>query len=367
MIFIAGISIALFISALLLVKKDKSESDKLLFLWMILNAIHIALFYLFYTDVIYDYPYLLGLKFPLPLLHGVLLYYYVSSVTNQFPKNKAVVLSHLIPSIITIIYLIPFMLLPAEQKIEIFKNGGKSYAVFQKVLLISVFLSGIIYVIWSSLILSKHKERIRNQFSNIEEINLKWLQFLIYGLGVIWILVIFTQNDFLIFIGVSVFVILVGFFGIQQKNIFGAKEIEAKIIKNPNSKKELVTKEKYVNSGLSEEKEEKYYERLSKLVVEEKVYTNSELSLSDLASKLDIHPNYLSQIINKKESKTFYDFINAYRVEEFKRLIAIPDNQQFTLIAIAYDCGFNSKSSFNRYFKKITEQTPSQYVRSLNS
>lgn len=365
MIFIAGISIALFISALLLVKKDKSTSDIFLFLWMLLNAVHLSFFYLFYSETIFDYPHLLGVQFPFPLLHGVLLYYYVSSVTNQLPKNRSIVFLHLVPTILTFLYLIPFILLPAAQKIEIFKTGGQAYLVFQKILLIAVFLSGIVYVIWSSLLLRKHKKRIRNQFSNIEEINLKWLQFLTYGLGVVWSLVIVTQNDTLIYMGVSVFVILVGFFGIQQKNIFSTKEIGPKI-KEKEVEQEQV-KEKYISSGLSEEKEAEYYENLNNLVTQEKIYTQSELSLSDLASRLEIHPNYLSQIINKKESKTFYDYINAYRVEEFKRLIAISENQQFTLMAVAYDCGFNSKSSFNRYFKKITGQTPSQYVKALKS
>jgi len=374
MLFIAGISIAFFISALLLVKKEKSKSDVFLFLWMILNAVHLSLFYLFYIDAIYDFPYLLGLHFPLPLLHGVMLYYYVSSVTSQFPKKKIIALSHLIPSIITFAYLIHFFVLPSEQKIEIFKNQGSSYLVFQKVLLYGVFLSGITYVIWSSLILQNHKKRIRDQFSNIEEVNLKWLQFLTYGLGVVWSLIILTQNDTLIFIGVSIFVILIGFFGIQQKSIFTSKEVEYKIIEKEIVKTKIVEavspverKEKYVNSGLSDEKAEEYYEKLSNLVNQEKLYLNADLSLNDLASKLEIHPNYISQIINEKENKTFYDYINTYRVNEFKELIAVPKNQQFTLMAVAYDCGFNSKSSFNRYFKKITGQTPSQYVKALKS
>ena len=372
MIFIAGISIALFISSLLLAKKDKSKSDVILFLWMVLNAIHLSFFYLLHTGSIYNYPFLLGVQFPFPLLHGVLLYYYVSCVTNQLPKQKLVVFLHLAPSLITLAYLIPFFLLPPEQKIEIFKNGGKSYMVFQDVLLACVFISGIVYVIWSSLILRKHKKRIRNQFSNLEAINLKWLQFLTYGLGMVWSLIIFSQNDTVIFIGVSIFVILVGFFGVQQKNIFSINEMVPVIAKEEEEEEkeeeeEPIIKEKYIKSGLSTEKAKDYYQRLNKLIVEEKVYTNPELSLSDLASKLDIHPNYLSQIINEKERKTFYDYINAFRVEEFKRLIAIPANQQFTLLALAYDCGFNSKSSFNRYFKKINGQTPSQYVKSLKN
>ena len=374
MIFIAGISIALFISALIFAKKNKSKSDIFLFLWMILNAIHLTFFYLLYSGSIFDYPNLLGLQFPLPLLHGVILYYYVSSVTNQLPKSKISAFTHLIPTLLTLLYLIPFILLPSEQKIEIFKNEGKEYEIFQKVLLIAVFLSGIVYVIWSSLILRKHKKRIRNQFSNIEEINLKWLQFLTYGLGVVWSLVILTQNDNLIFIAVSIFVMLVGFFGIQQKNIFSATEIEYEIIKiqktveiDDSLEKIAIeneaSKEKYTSSGLSEEKADKYYEQLNNIMVREKIFTDSELSLSNLASKLEIHPNYLSQIINEKENKTFYDYINTYRVEEFKKLIAIPENQKFTLMTLAYDCGFNSKSSFNRYFKKITALTPSQYIK----
>ena len=378
MIFIAGISIALFISALLLVKKNKSKSDVFLCLWMILNATHLTFFYLLYSTVIYDYPILLGLQFPLPLLHGVLLYYYVSSSTNQFPKNKFTVFLHLIPTIIVLLYIIPFVTLPPDQKIEVFKSKGKGYEIFQNILLFSVFFSGIFYVIWSNFLLRNHKKRIRSQFSNIEEISLKWLQFLTYGLGIIWSLAILSQNNILISTGVSVFVILIGFFGIQQKNIFSSQEKASSIIPSINSNDEVEqTKirnlednqtyqnesEKYKSSGLSDEKALKYYEKLILAMKQEKVFTNPELSLSDLASKLDIHPNYLSQIINEKENKTFYDFINEYRIEEFKRLILLPENEQFTLMSIAFDCGFNSKSSFNRYFKKITEKTPSQYVK----
>ncbi len=369
MIFIAGISIALFISALLLVKKDKSKSDIILLGWMVLNAFHLLLFYLLYVEVIYDYSFLLGLQFPLPLLHGVMLYYYVASVTNQFPKKKIISLIHLIPTIATLIYLLPFFMLPPEQKIEIFKTGGKDYLVFQEVLVKGIFLSGVVYVIWSNLLLQNHKKRIRNQFSNIEDVNLKWLKFLTYGLGILWSLIIISQNDTLIFIGISIFVILIGFFGIQQKSIFLTKEIEYKIIEKEigTAANEVKVKEKYVSSGLSEQKAATYYDKLNGLIQQEKFYLNADLSLNDLASKLDIHPNYLSEIINKKENKTFYDYINTHRVNEFKKQIAIPKNHQFTLMAIAYDCGFNSKSSFNRHFKKITGKTPSQYAKALKN
>jgi AraC-like DNA-binding protein len=85
------------------------------------------------------------------------------------------------------------------------------------------------------------------------------------------------------------------------------------------------------------------------------------------STKLGVHPNYLSQIINQKEKKNFYDFVNTYRFEEFKKLIAQQKNQQYTLLSLAYDCGFSSKSSFNRYFKKATGQTPSEYTTAVSS
>ena len=371
MIFIAGISIALFISALLLAKKDKSKSDNLLLIWMVIQAIHLSFFYLFNTNQLYQYPFLLGLQFPLPLLHGVFLFYYVSAVTNQYPKKKFTFYLHLIPALIAFIYLIPYMCLPALEKIEIFKNNGKGYETFQSVLIMATFLSGIIYFIWSLLLLAKHKKRIRNQFSTIEEINLNWLRLLIYGLGFVWALVIITQNDSIIYVGVSVFVILIGFFGIQQREIFhNPKPSLEPILKEERivlkkEKKEDTKKEKYAHSGLTDEVAEKQYNQLLYLMNDQKLFKNSELSLSQLAGELDIHPNYLSQIINEKEDKSFYDFVNAFRVEEFKRLITIEENKKFTLLTLAFECGFNSKSSFNRHFKKLTGQTPSVYAKSV--
>ncbi|MGH1335680.1 MAG: helix-turn-helix domain-containing protein [Aureispira sp.] len=367
MIFTAGITIALFIAVLLLVKKEKSNSDLLLCLWMLLYAFHIALFYVLNNNTIYHYPSLLGLHFPLPLLHGVFLYLYVSSVTNQHPIKKVVVFIHLIPTILTFLYLIPFMGLPAAEKIEIFEKEGQGYEMFQFILLIAICISGVYYVWRSNEILKQHQKQILNRFANLEKIDLQWLQFLTYGLGLVWILVIITQKNEVIFLGVSIFVILIGFFGIQQKTIFDSdKEPSKNILTTPPillMEPTPLPKEKYTRSGLSDKEAGEQYQNLITLMQEESYYKESTLSLSQLASKLNIHPNYLSQIINEREGISFYDFVNKFRVEEFKRLVALPDNRQFTLITLAYECGFNSKSSFNRYFKKITGQTPSQYAK----
>ena len=87
---------------------------------------------------------------------------------------------------------------------------------------------------------------------------------------------------------------------------------------------------------------------------------------TDLARRLNTHPNYLSQVINEKEGKNLYDYVNTLRIEEFIKLVSQPHNQNLTLLSLAYECGFNSKSSFNRYFKKTTGQSPSEYLKQLH-
>jgi len=376
MIFIAGITIAVFIEILLLSKKNKSKADKILMFWMFLMAIHLFLFYLSFTEGIYEYPYLLGIDFPLPLLHGVLLYFYVSSMTGQLPKSKGLLALHLIPSLASYLYLASFFMRPAIEKIEVFKNQGAGYEGFMLVLSISISLSGVLYVIWSNVLLGRHKRNILNQFSDIQKVDLKWLQLLTWGMGGIWIIVIFSERGLAIFLALIVFIFLIAFFGIRQGTIvtvvdpFKAEEDKRSIIKKvKTADKEIAaadsSKVKYAKSGLNAVASAKLYSELLGLMNDEMMYQKAELSIGELADRLAVHPNYLSQIINERKGKNFYEFVNAYRIEEFKRLVAIPENQKLTLLSLAYDCGFNSKSSFNRYFKKASGQTPSQYFTSI--
>lgn len=309
-------------------------------------------------------PSLLGLEIPLPLIHGVLLFFYVSAVTNQFPKKAWMVLLHLLPISVGYIYLIPMILSTPEQKIALFNNGFEGYQSFMKYGLILIFLSGIVYVLWCSILLQRHKKNIHNQFSDIEEVSLSWLQFLVYGLGLIWSIVIFTNTDAYIFSGVTVFVILIGFFGVQQRSIFVSQEAVLSP-KEDNPPEALAEKPKYARSGLKDELADDIYRKLLHLFTHDEYYKRNELSLNELATELNTPSNYLSQIINEQEGKNFYDFVNAFRLEEFKQLIKNQKNEEFTLLALAYEAGFNSKSSFNRYFKKQTGQTPSEYVKSV--
>jgi AraC-like DNA-binding protein len=317
-----------------------------------LISVHLFLFYIWFTEDIFRFPFLLGVGQPLPLLHGVLLYFYVGSVTKQLPEKRYLLLFHFLPVVLIYSYLVTFFILPADQKIEVYRNQGAGYEWYNIIRSYAIAFSGIFYVVWSAVLLRRHKNNIRDQYSDLEKVDLHWLRILTLGMGGIWFLVVVIGRDILIFTGVVIFVFLIGFFGVRQAEIFAQSPL-------PPEGEEI--RKKYPKSGLSEEVSGELHRELKRLMTEDALYKKRDLSINDLASKLGVHPNYLSQTINQKEKKNYYDFVNTYRIEEFKRLIERQKNQQFTLLSLAYECGFSSKTSFNRYFKKATGQTPSQY------
>ena len=110
---------------------------------------------------------------------------------------------------------------------------------------------------------------------------------------------------------------------------------------------------------------EELKEKLISLMTFQKPYLDSGLTLNKLSDLLLVSNHNLSEVINSKLGKTYYDFINEYRVEEFKKRLADSSNQNYNLISIAFDSGFNSKTSFNTIFKRTTGQTPSEFRKSL--
>jgi ligand-binding sensor domain-containing protein/AraC-like DNA-binding protein len=127
------------------------------------------------------------------------------------------------------------------------------------------------------------------------------------------------------------------------------------------TKKRLAKEEKYKSSTLNHHKSRTYLNRLLKIMEEEKPYLDPELSLQTLAKRMEITKEDLSQVINEQLDRNFKNFINEYRIEEAKKKLLDPKEDQFVLMKIAFDVGFNSKSVFNASFKKFTGMSPSQY------
>ena len=121
---------------------------------------------------------------------------------------------------------------------------------------------------------------------------------------------------------------------------------------------------KYQRSGLKPDALNQHHQKLLEFMDTKKPYLEPKLNLGDLAKQLEISPNQLSQVINQKEQANFHDFVNRYRIEEF--INQAKQNRQYSLLAIALDSGFNSKSSFNSVFKKQKGMTPSAFIAKNN-
>ncbi len=161
--------------------------------------------------------------------------------------------------------------------------------------------------------------------------------------------------EYIIYLIIIGFVFYIGYYGIKHENIFTNNPQ----IENSGDKESEPT-EKYKNSGIKTEVASKLHDNLLKIMAEQKPYLNPKLSLAGLARQLEISTNQLSQVINQQGQVNFHDFVNEYRVEEF--IQNAKKNKNFSLLALALDSGFNSKSSFNTIFKKQKGGTPSQYL-----
>ena len=408
MFYLAGIFITVFLAIILWSKKGKTIADSVLATWLCVMGFHLFLYYLHITGEIYKHTYLLGIQIPMPLLHGPFLYIYTVTVAqekNVFSKRH---LLHFVPAAIAWAALTQYFLMPAAKKIMVYKHNGAGYEVYMQSVFIAFTISGFAYVLASIYQLKQYRKRIADEFSNTEKINLNWLRYLIYSILLIWVIILLGGGDATIYGVVVVFVSLLGYFGIKHMGIFTYRQqlvtnigqlpvskispgvssstteteggfqersldgASTNIKKEPLVSEELVMVEqatvrtKYEKSGLQKQTAEKIHGRLTQLMQTQKLFKQEELSLALLSQQLNVHPNHLSQVINTYENKSFYDYINSLRIEEFKSLALLPENSRYTLLSLAFECGFNSKTSFNRNFKKITGQSPSAFLKEMN-
>jgi len=159
-----------------------------------------------------------------------------------------------------------------------------------------------------------------------------------------------------------------GYCGIKQQLIYYTKVQEIDDSNALNIRKTRKSHENsYKKSNLQPNAMEAIHKQLSGCMQKDKLYLNPTLSLADLSETMNIPAHHITQTLNEYAKVNFYDFVNGFRVEAFKCKIKSGDALNFSLLGIALDCGFNSKSSFNRIFKNFTGQSPSEYKNSNSS
>lgn len=372
--FIIGIFLAFFLQFLLFAKKGKTLSDKILGIWMFVIGLHLFGYYIYNLGYWERFPHLIGVTHPIPLLHGPLLYLYVVFSLRRDQQFHFKEYAHFVPIVIAYLYMVPFFFFYSPEK-KILVNHGqiRDFHTFMTVSLVAFIISGIVYPILAYRLIGQFEKLIHENFSFDEKISLNWLRYCIGGLAVIFgtvsvfeVLQEFVgvklpfNPDFIYYSEIILFIFFLGFFGIRHQGIFTEQAETTR--KEADISDAVKPAGEYRNSGLKTNDAENYHQKLLQLMKEKQPYLEPRLTLNNLAGELNISVNHLSQIINQYQGKNFYDFINEYRVEEFKKRVASPKNKHLSILAIALDSGFNAKSSFNMVFKKHTGMTPSEYL-----
>jgi AraC-like DNA-binding protein len=368
-ILLIGAFQAFFLAALLIKKKEKALHDFFMGAWLIFLGLYVSVYTLSPAGYFLQNPWLINLYISFLLLNGPFLYWYVKSLIHKDFKPIREIFLHLIPFLLFNLYLIIFFsshdILKNTEGMNASRNIDLPYTYL--IFLFLIIISVPYYILWSVSLLRNHRKNITNTFSALENKNLIWLRNLTVILGITWIMLVaifFTHHvlllfsdDFCInglFLTLSVFIIFVGYFGIYQPAIFTSRLPEPSI--------DILTENiPYSGSPLKVEDIQKYLSSLSDYMDTNKPYLNNELTLYQLAEEVKILPHTLSRIINEYHHQNFFDYINQYRVQEFKAAVADPKYKDYSLLGIAFECGFNSKSAFNRMFKKSTGLTPSQF------
>jgi AraC-like DNA-binding protein len=383
-LFIIGIAQAIFFSLLLISKKNNINANRLLSIWLFLISFSLFIHYLYLTDLIQKVPYLAGLDNPIPFLYPPFIYYYTKLLTSRKPLFSIKSLIHLLPFILYFLYLFfNFYLKSGVYKYEFIKNlQYKNYPIDLLVANYLKILQAVVYLVIMTKMIHKHQICIKQEFSNTEKINLTWLKIITYSLILIYffkfigiisssfvsisdINLIITVSD----LSIILFIYIIAFYGIKQPKIFinsqptdENKSLQDEVLSDLAKVNTINKKQKYSGSPLSDDESKKLLNLLQKYMETEKPYLQSQLTINDIAGKLEINPKYLSQVINEQIGLNFFNYVNLFRVEEVKKRLLDKKYQHLSIFGIALDCGFNSKSSFNSIFKKFTNQTPTLYI-----
>jgi len=223
----------------------------------------------------------------------------------------------------------------------------------------------LIYLLKAFLVALKQNQNLKTFYSSIEKINFDWLNLVVSAFFIMWVVDIINLITSSLEIITATSQELFTFASLLINFIFAdlliLKNLHLPALEYESGKNG--EKRKYEKSPLTLQTKNEILSKLEKIMIQEKLFLNSSLNLGEVAKKLSVMPRYLSQVINELKDQNFYDFVNIYRIEEAKKILSDPSHNEEKILAVLFDCGFNSKSVFNTVFKKNTGITPSEYRR----
>ncbi|TAJ09771.1 AraC family transcriptional regulator [Marinilabiliaceae bacterium JC017] len=310
---------------------------------------------------------------------GPFMYLYSYYLINGINRFRVKNLVHFVPAIL-------FMILSATvvdntQKVIPRYFFTRDSNLWFRILYSVCFNASIIgYTFCCFRLLHRHESTIENFFSShSEKYNLRWIKYIFSFFTILFLLIIFIAITNLssrlglknlirdiMNIGFLAFTYSVSLFGFRQGFVYEGKLVH---LLNQSKAEEpaSVATPKYEKSGLKSDEADQHLQSITSYMEKHYLWRNSDLTIQHLSDQLNIPKHHITQTINSKLGKNFYQFVNEYRLAEVKKMLVDLNYASWSILGIAYECGFNSKSSFNTFFKQATGQTPSEYKKNSQS
>ncbi len=359
-LFLFGFFQGVILALALMAKSKKSKANRILAILILLLSIQLGL-----TSeskgIVANYPDLRGLAWTLPYLFAPLTFLYVRSLLVSSPMKWKHLL-HLAPFFIAILGLSPYFSLSAIEKIEFDITASSYFFTFAIAYEAIRIVQIIVYAILTISLIKRFKSAAQREISTIQ---LNWIYQFTYTSLASWVIAslgivaFFVNLDLpinpfnLVYLLCLIFIYVLGFKILSNPVVFGYYLGSSNATTDSSAR--------YSKSGFKGSDEDKYLKSLDELMTRKQPYLEPEITIAEIAEMLNISKHHFSQLINEKLNKNFFDFVNSYRIEHAKTMLCDPGNNHLKILAIAYDSGFNSKSTFNSLFKKYTGMTPSKY------
>lgn len=380
-----------FVYAVLLWRKSISNetiADRWLSIFLILCVLYISPWMLGFGGWYDRQPYR-DILFYVPFHHlyfiGPVIFFYVQSLLNPSFKFRKREWMHLIPGILYLIYSLVIVVTDKLILKKYYFLGDGADRDFDSWYQLSGYISMIIYFIASIRYYNLYKKLMVQVLSYADSVLFKWIRnFLIAFLIILIVRLIlfllsFSYNlrywdtwwYFFAFSIAFYYIAVTGYANsVKTKtpfstDLFTSKPAILLQYHEPNSnieEAEIIEKNNEVFEKEDDGFVKDWKEKIVQLVVSQKAYAEPELSLTDLAKKLGTNASVLSKAINKSFEMNFNDFVNYHRVLGVMEKLKAGEQKKQTLLGIAYDCGFNSKATFNRAFKKVAGTSPKDWL-----
>ncbi len=362
----------LFAGALLGTKRGNIHANHILAALLLCISVLLTWGILSHTRYMLRVPQLAQLHVPFQFLIGPLVFFYIRALLEKCSGLSRRDLWHFISSLVCLVYLTPFYFQSSEYKLNYLLAAYRSYPTAWHVRTILLMAQALVYLIIIVSIPVLRAGKKEAKAANVDPSDLFWARAWVGIFTVIWLAGVFryafdysVQTNLVVPLFFSVFIYVAVYQRLRRPESLikpeGGGEAAA------NAPADNTTTKKYEKSTLTKDRADRYVRRLLETMEKEKLYLDSDLTLQKLAQRLSIHPHHLSQIINERLNQNFFDFINSYRIEEAKKRLIDPSEKHFSIIAIAGEVGFNSKSAFNSVFKKYVNMTPSEWRKTSSN